>query len=100
MPFEADTRCPYMRVSLNTNYVAELLEDLLEMEYLGNYILNENELYFKGYVELIEDSFSCYYCNTPILNFTDWFCDNYSNNSEYCFDEVVERCFTKRETDN
>ena len=88
MPFQSDTRCPFMRVQLNTSYIAELLEDLLEMDFV-------DDTGFDGYVELIEDEFSCFYCNNPTLNFNDWFLDNYNNYSIY--DDMVEKCFVKRD---
>jgi len=87
MPFQSDTRCPFMRVQLNTSYIAELLEDLLEMDFV-------DDTGFDGYVELIEDEFSCFYCNNPTLNFNDWFLDNYNDYDIY--DEMVEKCFEKR----
>jgi len=90
MPFVADTRCSYMRVSLNVNYIAELLEDILEMDFTI-----ENKLYFYGYVVLLEDNFSSDYYDNSILNFADWFTDNY--NDIYYYDTMVEKCFKKRE---
>ena len=89
MPFEADTRCPYMRVEFNTSYIAELLEDLLEMDFI------EHHTYFDEYLENIEDDFSIQYCKNPTLNFNDWFLDNYDSNTLY--DYVLEECFVKRE---
>ena len=79
-----------MRVSLNVNYIAELLEDILEMDFTI-----ENKLYFYGYVALLEDNFSSDYYDNSILNFADWFTDNYNN--IYCYDTMVENCFKKRD---
>ena len=87
MPFEADTRCPPIEYSFNVNYIAELLEDLLEMDYI-----NDDEDYFWGYVETIESMY-------PNIGgkemFDEWFVDNH--NSVYYYDEMVDKCFTKRE---
>tara|TARA_R110001583_G_scaffold149869_1_gene301943 strand:+ start:1043 stop:1306 length:264 start_codon:yes stop_codon:yes gene_type:complete len=86
MPFIADTRCPPIEYSFNVSYIAELLEDLLEMDY------TDNEDHLWGYVETIESIY-------PNIGgkdmFDEWFVDNYNN--VYNYDEMVEKCFTKRE---
>jgi hypothetical protein len=93
MPFVADTRCPYMRVNLNTSYIAELLEHLLEMDF--SYDNDNSDKQFYGYVETIEDHFSCFYCRNPTISFVDWFIDNADNNIFY--DDMVKYCFKKRD---
>ena len=83
MPFTRDTRCPFINIEFNTNWIVESVE---EREYKR--IGSDKDLNI--YVEELETAFMFAYINNTKLCVNDWLCDNYNNvkHWNYTFEEV------------
>jgi len=73
MPFQADTRCGFIRVSLNVSVVCEELEQLLEKTYEEDINVGSD---FWLYVSQIENLYEEGNLN---IHFWEWFVDNFDN---------------------
>ncbi len=93
MPFQADTRWPFVSIKLNVSTVCEEIENLIDKDYT-------EEIYegsaFWGYVEILESEFSSQYSRNTKLDFWEWLPDNYD--SEYIWADI-ENNFKDREED-
>ena len=72
MPFKADTRCGLMNIELNVYIIWEELETLTEKEYDGS---DED---MEEYTRQIEELYTQKCNRGQIMNFWDWFLDNYT----------------------
>ena len=75
MPFQADTRCPFVSIKLNVSTVCEEIENLLDKDYDED--ISEPSVFWI-YVDFLEDQFSVEYSRDPNLNFWEWLPDNYN----------------------
>ena len=77
MVFQADIRCPPVRVELNVNFVEELLE--------GIHILDDNiptEVVYHYVLEL-ENELALAIAKDGYINIYEWFEDNYNAYDRY-----------------
>ncbi len=93
MPFQADTRCPFVSIKLNVSTVCEEIENHIEKDYTED--INEGSVFWE-YVEFLEDKFSVAYSRDPNLNFWEWFPDNYDN---FHIWSGIEKNFKDRDED-
>lgn len=93
MPFQADTRCPFVSIKFNVSAVCEEIENHIEKDYTED--INEGSVFWE-YVEILEDGFSVAYSRDPNLNFWEWLPDNYDN---FHIWSGIENNFKDREED-
>ena len=93
MPFQADTRCPFVSIKLNVSVVCETIEDVLKRDYTED--INEGSVFWI-YVDFLEDQFSVEYSRDPNLNFWEWLPENYN---EVRYWDGIEENFKDRYED-
>jgi hypothetical protein len=80
MPFNRDIRTCWLNVEFNEAFIYECLSDIDDMNddqtKIKIYVHNEH---FTKYVVELEDSFTLALDMNRVINFDDWFLDNYNN---------------------
>jgi len=95
MPFNKDTRCGTIHVTLNVGSILEEIEQMLEQEY--HEPINRGSKFWLYVIEL-ENSYTSH-INSHIhtqLKFWDWFVDNYNNMEEW---NNIEEYFISEESE-